>query len=60
MKIKDLNKASIRKITEQLAPVNDTGFLTEDLAKVIDADQSEWSEAMTGEELTALMESWTK
>jgi hypothetical protein len=57
MKINEV--ASAPTLQETIARNNDTGFLTEDLVKIVEQDQSgAWSRPMTAEELEAEMASW--
>jgi len=53
---------SDEQLHEALDKDNSTGFLTEDLVKIVRASQSEegWSEPMTGEQFIAEMRSWVK
>lgn len=57
MKINEV--ASAPTLQETIARNNDTGFLTEDLVKIVEQDQSgAWSKPMTAEELESEMASW--
>ena len=59
MRLFEVTQLNEEELFETLDRTNDTGYLTEDLVKIVQADQAnEWSEPMTGDELTKLMESW--
>ena len=51
-----------QQLHEAIDQDNQTGFLTEDLVKIVRAaqDESGWSEPMTGEQFIAEMRSWVK
>ncbi len=52
MKINEVKVSSTKSLFEELDKNNNTGFLTEDLVKVVQAHQTnEWSEPMTAEQL---------
>ncbi len=52
MKINEVKVSSTKSLFEDLDKNNNTGFLTEDLVKVVQAHQTnEWSEPMTAEQL---------
>ena len=52
MKINEVKVSSTKSLFEELDKNNNTGFLTEDLVKVVQAHQiNEWSEPMTAEQL---------
>ncbi len=59
MKITEVTKPSDKKLFETLDRQNDTGFLTEDLVKIVREDEkSNWSDPMTFDEFMAEMDSW--
>lgn len=59
MKINEVQVSSTKSLTEAIAPVNNTGFLTEDLVRVVQQEQScAWSKPMTLEELLEEMDAW--
>lgn len=59
MKITEVTKSSARALQESFAQDNKTGFLTEDLVRIAQAEQEgQWSEPMTADELLAEMDSW--
>lgn len=61
MKINEVRVSSTKSLTEAIAQDNKTGFLTEDLVRVIQQEQScEWSKPMTLEEMLAEMDEWDK
>ena len=57
MKITEVTRR--QKLREEVAKNNDTGFLNEDIVRIIEAHESDcWSEPMTADELLAEMDSW--
>ena len=61
MKITEVTKQSDARLFESIDATNDTGFLTEDLVKVVRTHEAnEWSEGMTSAQLSKLIESWSK
>jgi hypothetical protein len=52
MNLKEVKQPSDKKLFEEIEATNDTGFLTEDLVKVVRAKDGPWSEPMTSEQLT--------
>lgn len=59
MQIKEITQLSTRTLTETIKQNNATGYLTEDLVKVVREHKNDaWSEAMTADELLAEMDSW--
>jgi hypothetical protein len=59
MRLFEVTKLNDKELFEAVDRTNDTGFLTEDLVKIIKTDQvNEWSEPMDADELSKLMESW--
>jgi hypothetical protein len=54
MKHKEITVDSAKKLTEAIAANNDTGFLTEDLVKIAQAEQlNEWGNPQTADEFLA-------
>lgn len=52
MRINEVQQPSDRALFESIDAENNTGFLTEDLVKVVRTHQAnEWSEPMTAEQL---------
>ena len=61
MKINEVKVTSAKSLAESIAKDNDTGFLTEDLVRVVQQEQScSWSKPMTLEEMLAEMDAWDK
>lgn len=61
MKINEVEVSSAKSLTESIAKDNNTGFLTEDLVRVVQQEQScSWSKPMTLEEMFAEMDEWDK
>lgn len=61
MRLFEVTNLNKQELYETLDRTNDTGFLTEDLVKIVKTEQAnEWSEPMSGDDLMKLMESWTK
>ena len=61
MRLFEVTELNEQELYETLDRTNDTGFMTEDLVKIVKTHQAnEWSEPMTADELLAQMESWTK
>lgn len=59
MRLFEVTKLNDKELFEAVDRTNDTGYLTEDLVKIIQADQTnEWSEPMDADDLSKLMESW--
>ena len=59
MRLFEVTKLNDKELFEAVDRTNDTGYLTEDLVKIIKTDQTnEWSEPMDADELSKLMESW--
>lgn len=59
MKINEVKVSSAKSLTEAIEKNNDTGFLTEDLVRVVQQEQScSWSKPMTFEEIMAEMDAW--
>jgi hypothetical protein len=59
MKINEIAKPSDQYLYESLDSNNQTGFLTEDLVRVVKTEQAaQWSPPMTADELLAEMDSW--
>jgi hypothetical protein len=59
MKITEVTRLSRKRIIEEIAKENDTGFLAEDLARIMETHDADcWSEPMTADELLAEMDSW--
>lgn len=57
MKITEVTRR--RQLREEIAENNSTGFLTEDLVRIMEAHESDsWSEPQTADELIAEMDSW--
>jgi hypothetical protein len=60
MKITEVTKSATQALHEAIDQDNRTGFLTEDLVKIVEQDQSgAWSEPMSADDLLAEMDSWT-
>lgn len=54
MKHKEIKVDSAKKLTEAVGANNDTGFLTEDLVKIAQAEQmGDWSEPQSADEFLA-------
>lgn len=52
MRINEVQQPSDKALFESIDAENNTGYLTEDLVKVVRTHQAnEWSEPMTGEQL---------
>lgn len=61
MKINEVKVSSTKALTEAIARDNNTGFLTEDLVRIIQQEQScAWSRPMSLEEMLAEMDEWDK
>lgn len=61
MKINEVKVSSTKALTEAIARDNNTGFLTEDLVRIIQQEQScSWSKPMSLEEMLAEMDEWDK
>lgn len=59
MRLFEVAKLNDEELFETVDRKNDTGYLTEDLVKVIKAEQTnEWSDPMSADDLSKLMESW--
>ena len=59
MKITEVTRISRERIIEEISKNNDTGFLSEDLASIVETHISNcWSKPMTAEELIAEMDAW--
>ena len=59
MKVNEVKVASAKSLTESIAKNNNTGFLTEDLVRIVQQEQScEWSQPKTLEEMLAEMDAW--
>lgn len=59
MKITEVARPTFKRLVEEIEKTNDTGFLSEDLARIVEADMSNcWSDPMTADELLAEMDSW--
>ena len=59
MKFNEIKIPSTKKLTEQLDLDNQTGFLTEDLVKIVQEDRAcKFSKLMTMEELLSEMAEW--
>lgn len=43
-------------IVEALSKENNTGFIAEDLANIVESHESDWSDAMTADEMLAEMD----
>ena len=57
MKITEVTRR--HQLREAINQDNDTGFLTEDLVRIVEAHESnEWSEPQTADELLAEMDAW--
>lgn len=59
MKINEITMPSDKALFESIDATNNTGFLTEDLVKIVRTEQEgNWSAPMTAEQLLAEMDSW--
>lgn len=59
MKITEVTCLSKQRLAEEIGRHNDTGFLTEDLVRIYETNESNcWSEPMTADELLAEMDAW--
>lgn len=56
MKITEVTQPSENALFEALDAENDTGFLTEDLVKIVQAANGPWSGPMSGDEMIARLE----
>jgi len=57
MKITEVTRR--QQLREDLAQNNTTGFVTEDLVRIVEAHESDcWSEPQTADELIAEMDAW--
>lgn len=61
MKINEVTITKKQALTEAIAATNDTGFLTEDLVKIVEAeDNNAWSKPVSGDQMMNVLESWLK
>lgn len=61
MKINEVTASRKQALHEAIDSTNDTGFLTEDLVNVVEAEKNgAWSKPVSGDELMSLVESWIK
>jgi len=61
MKINEVTQPSDKTLFESIDATNDTGFLTEDLVKIVRTEQAgAWSEPMTADQLLEEMDSWAE
>ena len=59
MKITEVARLTFKRLVEEIEKTNDTGFSSQDLARIVEADMTNcWSKPMTAEELMAEMDSW--
>lgn len=59
MKINEVTQPSDNALFEALHKDNNTGFLTEDLVKIVRTEQAgQWSAPKTADDFLAEMESW--
>ena len=59
MKITEVTQSSEKYLTEVTTPSGSMVYLTEDMNKIAEAHaEGQWSQSMTGDELSSLMESW--
>lgn len=59
MKITEVTTTKSEALIESIDADNDTGFLTEDLVKIVETNESKrWSKPVTGDQLMNLVESW--
>jgi hypothetical protein len=59
MKINEIAQPSDSRLFETLDQNNQTGFMTEDLVRIVKTEQAgQWSAPMTADELLAEMDSW--
>lgn len=56
MKLTDISKTALREAVNQEA--KETGFLTEDLLQIAEANNGKWSEPMTSEQLLEQVNTW--
>ena len=61
MKINEVTITNKQALIEAIDATNDTGFLTEDLVKIVEAeDHNVWSKPVTGDQMMSILESWIK
>lgn len=61
MKINEIIKSRKQIMLEQLHENNSTGFLTEDLVRVVEAtEHAQWSKPCTADEILQEMQQWQK
>lgn len=60
MKINEVTITNAQALYEAIDATNDTGFLTEDLVKVVKAEDSAWSKPVSGDQMMSILESWIK
>jgi len=59
MKINEVTISKKQALTEAIDATNDTGFLTEDLVKIVEAEEkNEWSKPVPADQLKATINSW--
>lgn len=59
MKITEVARPTFKRLVEDIEKINTTGFRSEDLAHIVEADITDcWSKPMTADELLAEMDSW--
>ena len=56
MKLTDISPKALFEAVQQESA--GTGFLTEDLVNIVDAEQGEWSTPVSGQQLLAEMDTW--
>ena len=60
MKINEVTITNAQALFEAIDATNDTGFLTEDLVKVVKAEDGAWSKPVSGDQMMSILESWIK
>lgn len=60
MKINEVTITNAQALFEAIDATNDTGFLTEDLVKVVNAEDGAWSKPVSGDQMMSILESWIK
>lgn len=61
MRITEVAKLTESELFEAIDKDNDTEYSTQDLTRVAMAAQNgQWSKPMSGDQLSALLDSWTK
>ena len=59
MKINEVTITNKQALTEAIDATNDTGFLTEDLVKIVEAEEhGAWSKPVPADQFMKIVESW--